>query len=120
MRVFKFIEQMEYAYAACDLAVCRAGATTVAELARAGVPAILVPYPFAAADHQTENATAMVDTGAAVLIADHVLHAELRDAVNGLMADAGRRSGMASRARTLGRQDAAAVIAGSVLGLIEH
>jgi UDP-N-acetylglucosamine--N-acetylmuramyl-(pentapeptide) pyrophosphoryl-undecaprenol N-acetylglucosamine transferase len=117
IRVLKFIEQMEYAYAVCDLAICRAGATTVAELARAGVPAILVPYPYAAADHQAENARAMVEAGAAVVIADSDLQAQLQDMIGDLMHDSTRRSDMANRARTVGRQDAAEVIAQAVLHL---
>ncbi len=62
-----FIDRMDYAYAASDLIVCRAGATTIAELTRLGKPAILVPYPYAAADHQTENARAMTQAGAAMM-----------------------------------------------------
>lgn len=120
VKVFKFIEQMEFAYAACDLAVCRAGATTVAELARAGVPAILVPYPYAAADHQTENARALVEAGAAVLIADHDLQTRLRDTVNTLMRNAERRSGMVDRARSLVQGDAARIIAQAILRLIKN
>jgi UDP-N-acetylglucosamine--N-acetylmuramyl-(pentapeptide) pyrophosphoryl-undecaprenol N-acetylglucosamine transferase len=117
VRVLKFIDSMEYAYAACDLAVCRAGATTVTELMCAGVPSVLVPYPFAAADHQTENARALVDTGAAVMVKDANVSSELAPAVHGLLADAARRQEMAVRARARARPDAAATIARSVLAL---
>jgi UDP-N-acetylglucosamine--N-acetylmuramyl-(pentapeptide) pyrophosphoryl-undecaprenol N-acetylglucosamine transferase len=63
-----FIEDMASLYGWCDLAVCRAGAMTIAELACAGVPAILVPFPFAVDDHQTANARFLSDGGAAWLI----------------------------------------------------
>ena len=60
---------MPLAYAAADLVVARAGASTVAELAAIGVPSILVPWPGAAEDHQTDNARSLADVGAAVLLA---------------------------------------------------
>lgn len=66
--VCDYIEDMAQAYQACDFAVCRAGAMTVAELACAGVPAILVPFPFAVDDHQTGNANYLDHDGAAWLI----------------------------------------------------
>jgi len=68
--VVTFIEDMPKAFAEADLVVCRAGAGTVAELAAAGKPAILVPFPFAADDHQFHNAKALRDAGAAILVRD--------------------------------------------------
>jgi UDP-N-acetylglucosamine--N-acetylmuramyl-(pentapeptide) pyrophosphoryl-undecaprenol N-acetylglucosamine transferase len=118
VKVYRFIEQMEYAYAVCDLAVCRAGATTVAELARDGVPSILIPYPFAAADHQTENAKAMVEAGAAIMIRDDELGSKLLIAVHDLLNDVGKRKQMAARALSLSRPDAAATLAQAVLRLV--
>jgi UDP-N-acetylglucosamine--N-acetylmuramyl-(pentapeptide) pyrophosphoryl-undecaprenol N-acetylglucosamine transferase len=117
IKIHKFIEQMEHAYAACDLAVCRAGATTVAELARAGVPAVLVPYPFAAADHQTENARAMVDVGASVILRDHELGSGLLRVVQGLLNDSAKRKQMSDRALTMSKPDAAVTLAQAVLNL---
>jgi UDP-N-acetylglucosamine--N-acetylmuramyl-(pentapeptide) pyrophosphoryl-undecaprenol N-acetylglucosamine transferase len=113
----KFIDNMEYAYAACDLAVCRAGATTVTELMCAGIPSVLVPYPFAAADHQTENARALVDNGAAVMVKDAEIGEALPPAVQRLLADAAGMQEMAARARALARPDAAATIGRAVLAL---
>jgi UDP-N-acetylglucosamine--N-acetylmuramyl-(pentapeptide) pyrophosphoryl-undecaprenol N-acetylglucosamine transferase len=117
--VTKFIEQMECAYAAADFAVCRAGATTVAELARVGMPAILVPYPHAAADHQTENARAMVEAGAALMIKDDEQEEKLLDAIRDLRADTTRLKHMAENAKGLGKPDAAATLADAVLRLFE-
>jgi UDP-N-acetylglucosamine--N-acetylmuramyl-(pentapeptide) pyrophosphoryl-undecaprenol N-acetylglucosamine transferase len=71
--VREFIDDMPGAYAMSDLALCRAGAMTLAELAVSGVPAILIPYPFAAEDHQTVNGQSIVDAGAAIMIQDRDL-----------------------------------------------
>src|SRR5262249_59163355 len=66
--IVAFIDDMAQAYAAADLVIARARATTVAELAAAGVAAILVPFPFAVDDHQTTNARYLADAGAAILV----------------------------------------------------
>jgi UDP-N-acetylglucosamine--N-acetylmuramyl-(pentapeptide) pyrophosphoryl-undecaprenol N-acetylglucosamine transferase len=73
--VVEFISDMAAAYAWADLVICRAGALTVAEVAAAGVASILVPYPYAVDDHQTHNASVLVDEGAAELVADSALNA---------------------------------------------
>jgi UDP-N-acetylglucosamine--N-acetylmuramyl-(pentapeptide) pyrophosphoryl-undecaprenol N-acetylglucosamine transferase len=117
VHVEKFIEHMEYAYAAADLIVCRAGAITLAELTRVGKAAILVPYPHAAAGHQLLNARTLVDTGAAALVLDHELVPALRHAVFELLQDDRRRDEMARRSRSLGKPDAAKTIAEAVLRL---
>ena len=67
-RVAAFIEDMDTAYGWADLVICRAGATTVAELAAVGVASLLVPYPNAVDDHQTSNGNYLVDAGAAILV----------------------------------------------------
>jgi len=72
-----FIEDMAAAYAWADLVVCRAGALTVAELCAVGLPALFVPYPRAVDDHQTANARPMADAGAAVIIDESMLSAEV-------------------------------------------
>lgn len=116
--VRQFIDQMEYAYAAADLVLCRAGATTLAEVTRAGIPSILVPYPHAAADHQTENAKAMVAGNASVLIADSELRARLLPILRELVSNETLLSEMARSARSLGKPYAAADLARAVLELI--
>jgi UDP-N-acetylglucosamine--N-acetylmuramyl-(pentapeptide) pyrophosphoryl-undecaprenol N-acetylglucosamine transferase len=117
IKIFAFIEQMQYAYGACDLAICRAGATTVAELTRAGVPSVLVPYPYAAADHQTENAKAMVEGGASLLLPDMELSNCLSGTIRQLLGDPERLAKMSDRARMLGKPNAAAVLAEAVMKL---
>jgi len=110
-----FIRDMGAAYAAADFAICRAGASTLAELAAVGLPALLVPYPFAANDHQRKNAEAAVRAGAASLVADRELTGEavaafVRQAVRapeGLL-------GMARRARALAAPEAADRVAALV------
>jgi len=105
-----FIDDMAQAYAATDVALCRAGATSVAELAAAGVPAILVPFPFAVDDHQTGNARYLADAGAAILVQQRDLTPErLAEILRGLTRE--RLLGMAEKARALGRPDAAGAVA---------
>ena len=101
-------DRMPELYAATSIAVCRAGATTVAELAAAGVPSILVPLPGAPGDHQTRNAQALVDAGAAVLVPDAECTGErLAAELEPLLADPARLEAMAAAARTLARPQAA-------------
>lgn len=111
-----FIDDMAAAYASADLAVCRAGATTVAELAAAGVPSVLVPFPHAVDDHQTKNARFLSDAGAAVLVPQSELAPERLAA---LLAgfDRARLLEMASRARALGRPDATRSVARACMEL---
>ena len=115
--VLPFIDRMDCAYAAADLVVCRAGATTLAEITRLGMPSILVPYPHAAADHQTANAQALVDAHAAVMVRDADLASRLGGVVDALLGDVDRRNSMAARCRSLGRPDAARTLAEAVLRL---
>jgi UDP-N-acetylglucosamine--N-acetylmuramyl-(pentapeptide) pyrophosphoryl-undecaprenol N-acetylglucosamine transferase len=118
-RVEPFIEDMGAAYAAADLAVARAGAMTCSELAATGLPAVLVPYPYAADDHQRRNADTLVAAGAAAMILDRELDgARLAEALAALAGDPARRATMAERARALGRPDAAARVAEECLRLL--
>lgn len=107
-QVEPFIGDMASAYAWADLVLCRAGASTVAELAAAGVPSILVPYPHAVDDHQTRNAGWLVDAGAAVLIPQTGLNRDsLQQLLEEFMADKQRLQGMARHARKLAVDNAA-------------
>jgi len=106
-----FIDDMAAAYAAAHLVVCRAGATTIAELTACGRPAVLIPYPYAAADHQTGNARALAMRGAALLLPQADLTAERLAKVAGdLLNDRERLLTMAATARSLGRRGAADLI----------
>ncbi len=105
-----YIEDMAAAYRDCDFAICRAGAMTVAELACAGVPAVLVPFPFAVDDHQTGNAEFLSDAGAAWLIQQKDLTAEkLAELIGSL--DRASLAAMSGKARALAKPDATARVA---------
>lgn len=110
-------EDMATVYAAADLVVSRSGATTVAELAAAGVPAVLVPLPGAPGDHQTANARRLVEAGGAVIVADAELDgSRLAAEVDALLGDPDRLGAMAGAAVALARPDAAS----AVVDLIER
>jgi UDP-N-acetylglucosamine--N-acetylmuramyl-(pentapeptide) pyrophosphoryl-undecaprenol N-acetylglucosamine transferase len=105
-----FIEDMAAAYAGADLVICRAGATTVAELAAAGVASLLVPFPFAVDDHQTTNARYLADRGAALLEQHAALTPErLEQILRRLTRDELRR--MAEHARAAAKPDATEAVA---------
>jgi UDP-N-acetylglucosamine--N-acetylmuramyl-(pentapeptide) pyrophosphoryl-undecaprenol N-acetylglucosamine transferase len=111
-RVTPFIDDMATAYAWADLAVCRAGALTVSELAAAGVASVLVPYPHAVDDHQTGNARYLADAGAAYLLPQSQLSARALGALlAGLLEAPARLVAMAQAARSLARVQAATQIA---------
>jgi UDP-N-acetylglucosamine--N-acetylmuramyl-(pentapeptide) pyrophosphoryl-undecaprenol N-acetylglucosamine transferase len=110
--VVPFIEDMAAAYASADLAVCRAGAMTIAELQAAGLGALLVPFPAATDDHQTKNAEALVRVGAARVLPERDLTAEtLSRELGVLTSDRPRMLEMARAARATRNVDAAARMA---------
>jgi UDP-N-acetylglucosamine--N-acetylmuramyl-(pentapeptide) pyrophosphoryl-undecaprenol N-acetylglucosamine transferase len=118
--IHAFLHDMPQRLAAANLVVCRAGASTLAELCAAGRPAVLVPYPHAADDHQTRNAETLVDAGAAVLLSDSPLDAgSLAATVGELAADPGRRQAMGCAARTLARPHSAREIVDIAMRLLE-
>ncbi|MGH9082426.1 MAG: UDP-N-acetylglucosamine--N-acetylmuramyl-(pentapeptide) pyrophosphoryl-undecaprenol N-acetylglucosamine transferase [Acidimicrobiales bacterium] len=116
-RSVEFERQMALLYQAADVMVCRAGAVTVAELAVAGVPAVLVPLPGAPGDHQTANARALADVGAGELLADGACDAGgLAARLDRLLSDPERLRSMGEAARALGHADAARRVAEVVIG----
>ena len=105
-----FIDDMARRYAEADLVICRAGAVTVAELSAGGMPSILVPFPHAVDDHQSANARFLADNGAAILLPQRELTPQrLASLLRSL--DRAKLLDMASKARTLGKPDAAALVA---------
>jgi len=109
VEVLPFIDDMAAAYAKAWLVVCRAGATTLAELTACGRPAVLIPFPFAANNHQVANAAALAAKGAAIMIEESNLKAEeLGTLIGGLLADRARLAQMAGAAHSLARRGAAA------------
>ena len=117
-RVEPFLYAMDREVKAADVVVSRAGATTIAELTAAGKPAILVPLPTAADDHQRKNAEILARAGAAEVIEQATLEGgRLADRIIALAADRARQASMAAAARALARPDAARAIADRVLQL---
>ncbi len=118
--VLPFVERMDEVYARADLVICRAGATTVAELTAFGKAAILVPYPYAAYDHQRWNAQALKEAGAAEVILDQELSGEkLAGQIRALFLDRERLEAMGKAARRLGRPEAASRIVDECYKLLE-
>jgi UDP-N-acetylglucosamine--N-acetylmuramyl-(pentapeptide) pyrophosphoryl-undecaprenol N-acetylglucosamine transferase len=116
-----FITDMSRAYAEADLVVCRAGATTLAELTVCKKPSILVPFPAAADNHQVKNALSLVNAGAAVMIEEHDLTGErLAQEIRAVLADPGRREQMSRAAGRLGSPAAAREIADVFVLLAER
>lgn len=116
VRVLPFLDDMADAYAAADVVVSRAGATTIAELTVLGIPAVLVPYPHATADHQRGNAEVVMSAGAAVMIDDAALSPDtLAAAVAAIVTDSARAGAMSLAARAWARPAAAEGLARLVL-----
>ena len=119
-RVEPFLFAMDREMKQADLVVCRAGATTLAELTAAGVPAVLVPLPTAADDHQRKNAEVLVAGGAADLIEQKDLTgARLAERIERLVADRNRLKTMSAAGRRFARPDAARAIVDRVFELVE-
>ena len=120
-QVSAFIDDMPGAFAGADLLVCRSGASTVAEITAAGKPAIFVPFPRAADDHQTRNAEAIAQGGAAVLVPQSELTPErLARLIIELFGNPARLKEMSERARALSHHDAAGRVARMVAELAER
>ncbi len=115
-----FIHQMPEAYAVADLVISRAGATTLAELTAAGRPAILIPYPYAAGHHQELNAQRLAEMGAARVVFDHELDAEiLAKNIRELYENDGIRSEMQRSSKSIGKPDAAQKVLEIVTSLMK-
>lgn len=114
----EFFSPMTAVYPLLDAIVCRAGAMTLAELLAWGIPAVLIPYPFATADHQTANARALERAGAAVVLPESELTPErLGSVVRSLLEDPAAREAMAAAAGRLARPEAAARVADRVIAI---
>ncbi len=122
--VFKFIEDMPAAFARADLLVCRSGASTVAEITAAGKPAVFVPFPRAADDHQRVNAEALARSGAAVVVEESKLEGVwLAETIAALLGDPRRLHAMSEAARSLAHPNAArdiAAMAAKVAGIEQN
>ncbi len=106
VKVFDFIREMDYAYAAADIVISRAGALAIAELCIAAKPVIFVPYPHAAEDHQASNAASLVKHGAAVLVKDRQVQTELLSELKTLLNDNDKQKSMSDNLSALAIRDA--------------
>ncbi len=114
-----FIDRMDLAYSACDLVLARAGATTISEITVLGLPAILVPSPNVAENHQYYNAKSLELRNAAVLIKDAEINEKMFNVASRLINDSNRLESLKQNAKQLGRPDAADVIADNAIKLAE-
>jgi UDP-N-acetylglucosamine--N-acetylmuramyl-(pentapeptide) pyrophosphoryl-undecaprenol N-acetylglucosamine transferase len=113
-----FITKMENAFAAADVVISRAGAMAIAEICSVGKPAVLVPYPFAAEDHQTVNATHLVEKNAAIMVKDNAAKSELITAILELAKDETKQKKMQLELKKLATKNADEIIANEVLAQI--
>lgn len=119
-KVSEFIQDMAAAYRWADVLICRAGAMTIAECCAAAKPALLVPYPFSAGDHQLKNAQAMVDVGAAKMVMnENIDQAEMVTALKTLLSSKRELAQMGQRARTLHKPNALADVAAACLEFLD-
>lgn len=120
VKVFDFIRQMEYAYAAADIVVSRAGALAIAELCIVGKPVLFVPYPFAAEDHQTSNAMALVNRQAAQIVTNEAAASSLLPALKGLLQDTTLQERLSDNLKNMAIRDADIRIAQKVIEIATH
>lgn len=117
VKLYKFLNSMHYLYSASDLVICRAGATTISELIYFKVPAIIIPYPYAYR-HQFSNALILQKAGAAVIVEEDELSADLlRQMIEDCVNDPQRLAGMRAAYSKLSVSDAGNILAQEVLGI---
>ncbi|MFA5863383.1 MAG: UDP-N-acetylglucosamine--N-acetylmuramyl-(pentapeptide) pyrophosphoryl-undecaprenol N-acetylglucosamine transferase [Phycisphaerae bacterium] len=121
VKILPYSNRMDLAWAVADLAICRAGAITLAELTTAGIPAILLPYPFHRDNHQAKNANVLVQAGAAIMVDDDKIAGlqtveQLKQAVQNIVFDDSQRLNMVKGAKTLQQVDAAEKVSRWMIG----
>lgn len=112
-----FIQEMNFAYSACDLLLARSGASTIAELLTLVIPAILVPSPNVAANHQYFNAKSLADNNAAVLVEDHLLKNKLTETLSSILFNEEKLEQLKNNAKKISKPDAAEIIADRAIKL---
>jgi UDP-N-acetylglucosamine--N-acetylmuramyl-(pentapeptide) pyrophosphoryl-undecaprenol N-acetylglucosamine transferase len=119
-KVFAFIENMDEAFSACDLVVARAGASTISEIALLGLPAVLIPSPNVAENHQYHNAKALADGHAVILIEDKNVEKELFDTVTKTLSDEGLLNELKINIKKFAKPEASYQIAKSAISYIDY
>lgn len=120
VKVFEFIREMDYAYAAADIVVSRAGALAIAELCIVAKPVIFVPYPYAAEDHQASNAMALVEHNAALMVRDNDAKTELVKKIKTLLHDTSMQDIMIKNLKTMAIKNADDRIAAKVIEIVKE
>ena len=119
VKVCEFISQMDSAYAAADIIISRAGAIAISELCLVGKPTILIPSPNVAEDHQTKNAMALVNNGAALMVRDADAMQQLCATIDKLVADSGKQADMSKAVKAMGMRNAADKIVDQIEKIIK-
>lgn len=120
VKVYDFIKEMNKAYAAADIVISRAGALAIAELCIVAKPVIFVPYPFAAEDHQTSNAMALVKKKAAILIKDEMVKEQLSDVLDALTNNTAQQEEMSAQLKSMAIKNADERIAQYIIDLANN
>ncbi len=115
VRIYPYIQEMGFAYSACDLLICRAGATTIAEITRLGIPTVFIPLSTSAADHQLYNAKMLADSEAAEMILENEVEDKFMKVISNLISDEERRKKMGQKAKSFSKPKAAEIIARDIL-----
>jgi len=119
IKIFDFINEINLAFEAATIVVSRAGAIAISELCRVGKPVILVPFPFAAGDHQTKNAQALKEKNAAILLPDTMVKQDLAKEIASLLADNHKQTLLAESIKMMAIPNSAAMIAERALQIIK-
>jgi UDP-N-acetylglucosamine--N-acetylmuramyl-(pentapeptide) pyrophosphoryl-undecaprenol N-acetylglucosamine transferase len=119
VKVFKYIDNIDYAYSACDLVLCRGGVSTIMELASFGSAVIFVPYPLASENHQEKNAKALVEKNAAGMILDIELNEKLEHSVLNMIQDDKKLESMSKNIKQFADPNAASKIAQMLLKMVD-
>jgi len=115
--ILDFIDKMDYAYSASDLIICRAGISSIMELSYLGLPAILIPYPLAAENHQEKNARSIENENACIVIVQNEIETKLYDTVINLIYDSAKLNNLKENIKKLSDDDAAKKIANEIIKL---
>ncbi len=119
VRIFEFLKEMNFAYKACDLVVCRSGAMTMTEITNAGLPAVMIPLKFAAENHQEKNARTLEDAGAGIVVLDNNINSnKFFNDLNALLQNPKKLKEMSVNSKILGNPNANENILKEVLSLV--
>lgn len=119
VRIYEFLKEMNFAYKACDLVVCRSGAMTMTEITNAGLPAVMIPLKFAAENHQEKNARTLENAGVGIVVLDNNIDSDkfFRD-LNSLLGNPEKLKVMSTKSKELGNPNANEAILKEILSLV--